>query len=74
MPLNSPGFFTLNAQITRTFMPGLDLYLGVENLFGYRQENLIIDSLNPDSQFFDASMVWGPVTGAMAYAGLRFRM
>ncbi len=74
MPLNSPGFFTVNAQITRTFMPGLDLYLGVENLFGYRQENLIIDSLNPDSQFFDASMVWGPVTGAMAYAGLRFRM
>jgi hypothetical protein len=32
----------------------------------------ILSAENPNSAFFDASLVWGPVFGAMAYAGIRF--
>ena len=71
---NSPGFVLLNAQITRSFRPGFDLYIGAENLLDFRQDNQIIDAANPNSPYFDASMVWGPISGRMFYAGLRFRL
>lgn len=70
----SPSFALVNAQITRSFNELFDLYFGVENLFGFRQNDPIIDPANPDGQYFDASLIWGPVTGRMLYAGLRFKI
>ena len=70
----SPAFATMNLQLTRTFTKELDIYLGAENLFGYTQTNPIIDSANPASPFFDASLIWGPISGRMFYAGLRYRI
>ena len=67
----SPSFLTMNLQVTRTFMKGIDVYLGIENLFNFRQTNPILDSANPQGPFFDASLIWGPLTGRMIYAGLR---
>lgn len=67
----SPGFFKVHSQLTRRFKH-LDVYLGVENLTDFMQENPIISSGNPFGEYFDASMVWGPLTGRMFYAGLRF--
>jgi len=70
----SPGFLLANAQVTRSFHVGLDFYLGVENLLGFRQDQPIIDPANPDGPYFDSSFIWGPIAGRIVYAGLRWRM
>lgn len=64
------AFGQLSAQVTREFRY-FSLYIGGENLIGFRQKNPIIDSFNPYGANFDASMIWGPTEGAMIYAGFR---
>ena len=63
----------LNAQVTRWFRH-FSIYVGGENLTNYRQKNPIINAHSPWSDTFDATQVWGPVHGAMAYAGVRFML
>lgn len=70
----SPNFFIVNAQISKSVGKKLEMYLGVENLFNYKQDYPIISADDPNSEWFDGSMVWGPVFGRMAYTGLRFRI
>jgi outer membrane receptor protein involved in Fe transport len=70
---NSEKFFTVNTQVTRAFKRW-EVYAGVENLLNYRQPNPIIGADDPFGPNFDASMVWGPVTGRIVYTGLRFRI
>ena len=38
------------------------------------QEYPIISAENPTSEDFDASMVWGPLSGIRAYLGVRFQV
>lgn len=71
---NSPDFLLVNAQITRSFSSLFDFYIGVENLFDFRQTDPIIDPGNPNGQYFDASLIWGPVSGRMIYSGLRYKI
>jgi hypothetical protein len=52
----------------------MDLYIGGENLGNYLQKNPIVAADRPFSPYFDASLVWGPVTGRMLYAGWRLRI
>ena len=66
-------FVTMNAQITKLFR-WFDLYVGVENLTGHTQSDPIIAPADPYSPFFDASQIWGPISGAKYYAGLRFSL
>jgi len=63
----------LNAQLSKNLNKATQLYVGAENLTDFRQKNLIIDPENPTGQFFDASLVWGPVIGRMVYAGFRWK-
>ena len=70
----SNDFVTFNAQVTRVFFEGFEVYLGGENLTSFRQPNPILSAENPFGEFFDASMVWGPVFGRMVYAGLRWEI
>ena len=65
-----PTFAQLNAQVTRWFKH-FSLYVGGENLTNYKQKNPIIAAHTPWSDKFDATQVWGPIHGAMAYAGIR---
>jgi outer membrane receptor for ferrienterochelin and colicins len=72
----SKSFVTMNAQVSKTIgqkMP-LDLYIGGENLSNFIQPNAIIAADKPFSQYFDAAQVWGPVSGRMLYAGVRFKI
>ena len=62
----------INSQITRVFSNSLEVYLGVENLTNYKQMDGIISNSDPFSQYFDATMIYGPVTGRMSYLGLRY--
>ena len=67
-----PAYPQLNVQLTREFRH-FSVYLGGENLTGYRQPNPIIGAANPWSADFEPTMIWGPVHGVMAYAGIRIK-
>lgn len=67
------AYATLNAQITRNFA-GWSFYVGGENLTGYRQRDPIIDSHDPRGMNFDATMIYGPLHGAVIYAGFRYNI
>jgi len=69
----SPAFTTFNAQVTKTIRQGFDIYLGGENIFDFRQENAILSDENPFNEYFDSSMIWGPVQGQIIYIGLRYK-
>lgn len=68
----SPDYFLMNGQISKSFNNGLDFYLGMENITGFRQINPIIANGQPFSQYFDSSIVWGPIFGRMIYLGMRW--
>ena len=68
-----PAYFQLQMQVTREFRH-FSLYVGGENLTNYKIANPILHSHQPWSASFDATQVWGPVTGAMAYIGVRFKL
>ena len=63
----------VSAQITRWFRH-FSVYVGGENLTGFRQKQSIINAADPWSSTFDPTMVWGPVHGAMFYAGIRINI
>ena len=68
-----PAYMQLSAQVTREFRH-FSLYVGGENLTGYRQQNPIINASNPWSPDFEPTMIWGPVHGIMVYAGIRMKI
>ena len=64
------AFPQLNIQITKWFRK-FSIYVGGENLTGYKQKNPIISAANPWSETFEPTLVYAPVSGAMFYVGLR---
>ncbi len=72
----SPDYTMLSAQITKTFgkKNPMDFYIGVENITNFFQKDVIVSADQPFSKYFDASLVWGPVTGRMFYAGWRLKI
>ena len=70
----SPFYVIMNAQITKSLGKCWEIYVGGENLTNYKQEHPIISAGNLSSDDFDASMVWGPLSGIRAYLGVRFQI
>jgi outer membrane receptor for ferrienterochelin and colicins len=68
----SDPFFQLHAQVTYAFKKGMELYIGGENLTNFVIHDAIVLSENPQSEYFDGSLVWGPVFGRMGYVGFRW--
>lgn len=64
------AFPSLNFQATRWFRH-FSIYVGGENLTNFKQANPIVNATSPWSTTFDPTVIWGPISGAMAYAGLR---
>ena len=69
----SPDYFIVNGQITKKWK-SVELYLGVENLLNFTQDNPILSADNPASEFFDSSLVWGPIFGRNIYTGVRYKI
>ena len=69
-PETFPAFVNMNAQVTKK-IDFVDLYIGVENLTNFKQNNPIISSDEPFGDYFDASLVWGPIEGRKIYIGVR---
>ena len=70
-PILSKDYFLLNAQITYTIRKKWDIYIGAENIANQTQAKAIIANDTPFDKQFDASMIWGPIRGAMVFAGFR---
>lgn len=66
-------FFRANAQITKRFEV-FDLYLGVENITNFLQQQAVISPYDPHNGYFDASLVWGPLDNRLVYLGARLRI
>jgi len=69
----SPDYFIMHMQLTKRWKL-FDFYTGIENLTNFTQQDPIIAADDPFGSHFDASMIWGPITGRMFYAGMRFRI
>ena len=69
----SPEYTIINAQITKYFRHW-EIYIGGENLTNFKQDNPIIAADDPFGEYFDSSMVWGPIIGRKIYAGIRIRI
>jgi len=67
----SDTFFLFNTQVTRT-LGNFEVYAGSENLGNFIQDDAIVDAENPFGEFFDASMIYGPLNGRTIYLGVRF--
>jgi outer membrane receptor for ferrienterochelin and colicins len=67
----SSQYSIFNAQITKQIKDWA-LYLGGENLGGFKQDNPIIAADKPFGKYFDTSMVWGPIMGRKIYFGFRY--
>jgi outer membrane receptor for ferrienterochelin and colicins len=63
----------MNAQITRYFRKW-SIYAGAENLTDYMQMHPVIGADKPFESGFDATRIWGPVSGRRIYAGIRFTL
>lgn len=73
---HSPAYVLMNAQISKTVgkKHPIDLYIGGENLTNFMQEDAMVAPGQPFSPYFDASMIWGPVTGRQIYGGFRYKI
>lgn len=65
-----PSFVLFQGQITKKF-EGFEVYLGSENIGNFTQKNPIIAYDKPFSQYFDSSLIWGPIHGRIIYLGAR---
>jgi hypothetical protein len=64
------SFTNINAQVTKK-IDIIDIYIGAENLLGFTQDEPIIASEDPFGEYFDGTLVWGPIDGRKFYVGLR---
>lgn len=75
-PVSSPSYVLMNAQVSKTIgkKRPVDLYLGGENLTNFLQRDAIVSADQPFGPYFDAALVWGPVSGRLIYAGFRYKI
>jgi len=74
LPAYSPDFYLMNAQISKQLSERFEVYIGLENIADFKQPNPILASDQPFGDYFDSSIVWGPIFGRMFYLGLRYRI
>ena len=70
----SPFYVIMNTQVTKKLGKHWELYAGGENLTNYKQHHPLVAASEPFGNDFDASMVWGPLSGIRGYLGFRFQI
>jgi len=72
----SPSYILMNVQVSKVVgkKHPVEIYIGGENLANYFQKDAIIAADQPFSNYFDASLVWGPVSGRLIYGGIRYKI
>ncbi|MEX2597623.1 MAG: carboxypeptidase-like regulatory domain-containing protein [Salibacteraceae bacterium] len=69
----SPDLILMNAQVTKEWKDRFAIYVGMENITNVRQPHPILADENAFGNYFDGSMVWGPIFGRMTYVGFRLK-
>lgn len=69
----SPPYIIIHAQVTKRFKLW-NVYAGVENITDFTQSDPIVAPDAPFGNYFDTSMLWGPIVGRTIYVGFRFTM
>lgn len=69
----TPMYVMVNTQLTYIHKKW-DFYIGGENIGNYRVKSVIVEADDPFGSFFDATMVWGPITGVTIYGGVRYKL
>ena len=67
------SFEQVSAQITRWFRHW-SIYVGGENLTGFKQKTPIYGAAQPWGKDFEPTLIWGPVEGRMFYVGVRVKI
>lgn len=70
----SPFYVMMSAQVTKKLGKHWEIYAGGENLTNYKQHHPIVAASDPFGSDFDATMVWGPLSGIRGYLGVRFQV
>ncbi len=70
-PLRSPAHTVHDIQARMTVRTGLDVYLGVKNLFNYTQVSPMTDPTNPFGDSFDTAYVYGPMLTRQLIFGMQ---
>jgi outer membrane receptor for ferrienterochelin and colicins len=83
-PAESPWFTIQNLQLSRKFPKGLEIYLGVKNLFDFIPKDPIlrpfdpfdkyIDTDNPNGYTFDPSYNYSSLQGRRYFLGIRYNL
>jgi outer membrane receptor protein involved in Fe transport len=74
-PEVSPAFWIINGQVSLAREERWDVYLGVENLFNFKQNRMVLYSDGSDGTMnLDANFAYAPAFGRMSYVGLRWRL
>ncbi|NBX39346.1 MAG: TonB-dependent receptor [Flavobacteriia bacterium] len=67
----SPWYPYVFGQVSHQWKQ-IKAYIGLENILNTKQPNPIISSQDPQNPSFDATMVWGPITGINIYGGISY--
>lgn len=65
------AYTIIHAQITKYFRTW-NVYVGAENLTNFTQDHPVLAADQPFSEYFDGSLIWGPLDGRKIYLGIRF--
>ena len=69
----SPWYPYLFGQVSYQWKQ-IKAYIGIENILNRKQANPIISAQDPQDPSFDATMVWGPITGINVYGGITYSL
>ncbi|MEY3048276.1 MAG: hypothetical protein RL365_314 [Bacteroidota bacterium] len=69
----SPWYPNLFGQVSYQWKQ-IKAYIGIENILNIKQANPIISAQDPQDPSFDATMVWGPITGINVYGGITYSL
>ncbi|MFM1879703.1 MAG: hypothetical protein RLZZ241_2569 [Bacteroidota bacterium] len=73
LPDQAPGYAILNGQITYAANKNFEAYLGGENLSNTIQVNPLLAAEDPFGPYFDSTLSYAPVLGAVYYLGFRYK-
>jgi outer membrane receptor protein involved in Fe transport len=75
IPAVSPAFWIINGQVSLAREERWDVYVGVENLFNFKQNRMVLYSNGSgENMELDANFAYAPAFGRMSYVGLRWRL
>ena len=69
----SPWYPYLFGQVSYQWKQ-IKAYIGIENILNIKQANPITSAQDPQDPSFDATMVWGPITGINLYGGITYSL